>query len=249
MRVEQISRNQAREFVRAHHYGKVCPPHCLLFLGSSEPAGCVSIWGWGVRPVDTIRYVLRDGKPAEYLELNRLCCLDELPRNTESQLLSLCARWIERNRPDVLLLWSWADGMRGKPGFVYQAANWTHCRILRTAWYTDGTSIMHPRFFVTRYGSRGAAKGLGYSKVWGNQYGYYLLLGDKKRKRATAKRIVLPPLPYPKDTSAVVTGSVDWNLRTPTPLFERAPEGDRGRPGPVVGASPHCPLQKSGPGD
>ena len=214
-----ISLAEARQFIRQHHYASVLPPHSMLRLGS-VPKGCVSVWGYGVRPKDTIRILLRNGQPKEYLELARLCCSDELPRNTESQFISKCVKWIEKNRPEVVLLWSWADGMRGKPGFVYQASNWIHCRVLHTAWYTDGKSIMHPRFFVTRYGSRTAAKDLGYRKVAGQQYGYYILLGGKRKKRETAKRILLPRLPYPKSVKSVISGSVDWNLKNPLPLFE-----------------------------
>lgn len=220
--VHPISLTEARQFIRANHYASVLPPHSMLRLGS-VPTGCVSVWGYGVRPADTIRILMRDGKPSEYLELARLCCEQELPRNTESRFISKCVKWIEKNRPEILLLWSWADGMRGKPGFVYQASNWNHCRVLRTGWYTNGESIMHPRFFVTRYGSRTAAKGLGYKKISGFQYGYYLLLGDRRKKKATANRILLPNLPYPKDTTSVISGSVDWNLKNPLPLFEVRP--------------------------
>lgn len=80
--------------------------------------------------------------------------------------------------------------------------------------------IKHNHYASILYGSRSAAEKLGYHSVSGFQYGYYILLGSSKKRGETAKRILLPSMPYPKNTKSVISGSVDWNLRTPLPLFD-----------------------------
>jgi len=49
--------------------------------------------------------------------------LDSEPKNSETQMISQLVRWIKKNCPDVLFLYTLADGIMGKCGYVYQAAN------------------------------------------------------------------------------------------------------------------------------
>ena len=41
---------------------------------------------------------------------------EDMPRNSESQMLSQTIKWIKNNCPDIKVLFTWADGMVGKPG-------------------------------------------------------------------------------------------------------------------------------------
>ena len=49
--------------------------------------------------------------------------LDSEPKNSETQMISQVVRWIKENCPDVKFLYTLADGIMGKCGYVYQAAN------------------------------------------------------------------------------------------------------------------------------
>lgn len=61
---------------------------------------------------------------------------EEMPRNSESQMLSQLVKWLEKHLPELKVLFTWADGMVGKVGYVYQASNVIY------AGYSDGEMYM-----------------------------------------------------------------------------------------------------------
>ena len=61
---------------------------------------------------------------------------EEMPRDSESQMLSQLVKWIRKNIPELKILFTWADGMFGKVGYVYQASNFIH------AGYSEGEMYM-----------------------------------------------------------------------------------------------------------
>jgi hypothetical protein len=165
----------AKNFVYENHYAKITPSTTKAAYGlmvEGRLAG-VSIWGYGVRPKHTIRKWFPGVAVLEYLELNRLCLLDEMPRNSESRFLSIVTGRIRRDFPEVKVLLSWADGLRGKPGYVYQACSWLYGGFINSEFYTteDGR-VIHPRLLITRYGTRGKAiqKKLGLFHYFGRQF-------------------------------------------------------------------------------
>lgn len=161
----------------------------MLPLGCHDEKGLagVALWGWGVRPLHTIQKLFPSLTTADYWELNRLCLRDECPRNSESWFLGQCAEWIKTHQKERRVLISWADGVRGKPGYVYQASGWLFGGNITTEIYlTSEGEPVHPRLMITRYGTRNAAlcASLGLVKVWGSQFIYArLLCGHKERKR------------------------------------------------------------------
>jgi hypothetical protein len=80
--------------------------------------------GWGTRPLHTIQKIInKEMTSSDYFEIGKMCMLDSEPRNSESQMISQLVRWIKQNHPGVLFLYTLADGIMGKCGYVYQAAN------------------------------------------------------------------------------------------------------------------------------
>lgn len=219
-RVDVISRNTLAAFVAAHHYAVRIPPHCILPLGCFVGDRLVGVasWGWGVRPKHTIRLLFPSLTTADYYELNRLCMLDSEPRNGESRFLRLCRRYIQDHDPARVLLFSWADGMRGKPGFVYQADNWLYGGFIRTEFYVnESNEVVHPRQVITRCGHRDRAftRSAGLRRVRGRQFRYCrFLCGHAMRKRLLRESPVRWTRAYPK------FGDCVWT-------FEDAAEGSR----------------------
>jgi hypothetical protein len=179
----------AKRFVHEHHYAKITPTSTKAAYGlvvDGKLAG-VAIWGYGVRPRHTIEKWFPGVKISEYLELNRLCLLDEMPRNSESRFLSFVVERIRQDFPDVKVLLSWADGLRGKPGFVYQACSWLYGGFIKSEFYaTEKGEVVHPRLLITRYGTRGKEiqKKLGLCHYFGMQFMYAKFLcshGERKR--------------------------------------------------------------------
>jgi len=124
--IKEVTRFEATELVQANHYSPVMPrltKHWLGVFKSEEMVGVVTL-GWGVRPLHTIQKIINeDMNSSHYLEIGKMCMLDSEPKNSETQMISQLIKWIKKNRPEVLFLYTLADGIMGKCGYVYQAAN------------------------------------------------------------------------------------------------------------------------------
>jgi len=209
--VQPVPRSPMAAFVAAHHYAVRVPPHCLLSLGCFAGQDLVGVasWGYGVRPRHTIQRLFPSLTTSDYYELNRLCMLDSEPRNGESHFLRLCREYIRAREPGRVVLFSWADGMRGKPGFVYQADNWLYGGFIRTEFYvTPQNEVVHPRQVTTRCGRRDAAltRSLGLRRVRGRQFRYcHFLCNHAIRKRLLRESPIPWSRHYPKKDDCVWT--------------------------------------------
>ena len=202
MDLRLIPLKQARAFILENPYARTTPSTVKVCFGwfEGERLMGVGLWGYGVRPLHTIRKLFPSLSTENYLELNRLCLLDELPRNSESQFISACVSEIRRLFPDVKVLFSWADGLRGKPGYVYQAANWLYGGFIKSEFYAarDG-EVLHPRLLITRYGTRAVWKELGLRRIFGYQFRYcFFLCSHGERKRLISDSSVTWSRNYPK---------------------------------------------------
>ena len=236
-----LNMRAARRFVVEHHYAKDWGAIGKLALGLEWEGQLVgaAIWGYGTRPLHTIQRCFPSLTSKDYLELVRLCVLDQMPRNTETQFLKMQIAFIKANYPPVKVLLSWADGMRGKPGFVYQAASWLYGGFIWSEFYVtlDG-EVIHPRLLITRYGRRDKTFTLsrGLTKVHGFQFRYCKFLCSK----GEAKRLLrespfrwgqnypkLPDLVFEIDAGEGARESRELPMlkgsgrfRHPAPLFE-----------------------------
>ena len=135
--VKEISKEAALGMVQKYHYSNTLPKlnrHFIGFYLNDKLVGGVTL-GWGSRPVHT----------KDYYEIGRMCMLEEMPRNSESQMISKLIRWIKANEPDIKVLFTWADGIMGKPGYVYQACSFLYGGYATSDIYLkDGVKI-HPR--------------------------------------------------------------------------------------------------------
>ena len=70
----------------------------------------------------TDKYGNESGK---VLELNRLCCIDDTLKNTESYFISRSLAWLRKNTPYQVVV-SYADPEYGHSGVIYKASNFIH---------------------------------------------------------------------------------------------------------------------------
>lgn len=207
--VDTVPLKQAKQLCLAYHYSDIFPPHCMVSLGfyDGQGLGGVAIWGWGVRPKHTIQLLFPSLDTSDYWELCRLCCREDLPRNTESQLLAGCADWFRQNQPERQVLYTWADGIRGKPGYVYQGSNWLYGGYINTEIYlTENHEPVHPRLMITRFGSRSKEvwTGMGLRRVRGKQFRYCMFLcSHKQRKKLLRESPIHWTKQYPKHDDLV----------------------------------------------
>jgi hypothetical protein len=145
--VREVSKTTCIDFIQNHHYSPVMPSltkHYIGFFNENEMVGALTL-GWGTQPLQTIRKLFPDLTSEAYYEIGKMCVHDKMPRNTESQFLSLVKRWMVDNT-NKILLYTLADGIVGKVGYVYQASNFMYGGSFWTDVYIgpDGEKI-HPR--------------------------------------------------------------------------------------------------------
>jgi hypothetical protein len=64
-------------------------------------------------------------KESDMVELRRLVCIDDTPRNTESYFIGKTIRWLKKNT-DYKVIVSYADPHHGHSGTIYKASNFKH---------------------------------------------------------------------------------------------------------------------------
>jgi hypothetical protein len=148
MVVDEVESWRLLKLVEEFHYSMVMPVHTKHYLGCFDGGVLVGglTLGWGTQPKHTIRKVLPCLTTADYFEIGKMVMDDRLPRNSESKMLAGVIRWIKESLPHIQYLYTWADGIVGKPGYVYQAANFLYGGFIWTDIYIgpDGEKI-HPR--------------------------------------------------------------------------------------------------------
>jgi len=161
----------------------------------------VAQFGYGIRPKDTCKWV-KDTLSNEYLELNRLWLSDKLGMNSESKTISMCLKYVKQRKPELKWIISFADGMMGKVGTIYQATNFIYTGFRKDGgiWMTRDGERLHSVSLWHKHGtiSRGVLEGIYGTplyKVFGGQHRYFWFY-DKKY----IKNLIVPILPYPKQT-------------------------------------------------
>ena len=233
--IKEVSRSYATDFIQSLHYSKIMPKLTKHFLGcylENELVGVLTL-GWGTQPKATIAKLFDGLDTKNYYEIGKMCMKEEMPKNSESQMISAVVKWMKVNTPERQFLYTWADGIMGKPGYVYQAANFLYGGFIWTQIYiSDKGEKIHPRsarklceenvqfklerepdFFKDKKGERIywlTQDFLDYKnilKVHGKQFRYILPL-NKKARKLLKKSNVEWNLNYPKGNDLV------WNKST-----------------------------------
>ena len=184
--------------IKKYHYSNILPrlnKHFIGFYLGDKLVGTVTL-GWGTRPLHTIRKIFPSLETKDYYEIGRMCMTEEMPRNSESQMLSQLISYIKEHYPEIKVLFTWADGMVGKPGYVYQAANFWYLGYIWTDMYMKDGIKIHPRqtkqFFSNgeedkRLSVRPTLEQMNQLNIThfkGKQFKYVYFLCDKKTQRA-----------------------------------------------------------------
>ena len=205
LEVRPVHKQDSRFFYRQHHYA---PEKCgiekyaLGLFKDNQMRGTMML-GWGTRPLHTIRRLFPSLGTADYLEICKLCLDDEMPRNSESWFLARSIAWLKTAFPHLSILYTWADGLFGKPGYVYQAANFLYGGYITSeAYFNQEGERSHPRRLITEFGHRDRVftETLGLTKVWGPQFRYCYFLGSRKHTKELLRESTVPwTRDYPKE--------------------------------------------------
>lgn len=120
-----VSRKDIAQFIEKNHY-------------SGNINGCIADYCFAIYHNSTIVGAMFFGKMAmanqwkrfgeqisDVIELRRLCCIDDTPRNTESWFIGNALRWLKKNT-QIKTVVSYADAEYGHQGTIYKASNFDY---------------------------------------------------------------------------------------------------------------------------
>jgi len=120
--VEQCPRSQIVDFVETHHYSKnmngLQISYCFKLMDGDTMIGAMVYGKISMKGVES-KYT---DNPDGLLELKRLVCIDDTPKNTESYFIGWTLRWLKRNTTLDMII-SYADTTYGHEGVIYKATN------------------------------------------------------------------------------------------------------------------------------
>ena len=120
--VELCPRSEIVNFVETHHYSKnmngLHISYCFKLMDGDTVIGAMVYVSLGMVGVAE-KYT---SNPSKILELKRLVCIDDTPKNTESYFIGWTLRWLQR-QTDLEMISSYADKTFGHEGVVYKATN------------------------------------------------------------------------------------------------------------------------------
>lgn len=123
--VSPCSRKEIETFVESNHYSKsingVNTQYCFKMMYGGDLIGAAIFATFGMANV----WKKYSDDKKTILELRRLCCIDEAPKNSESYLIGKCLRWL-RNNTLIEHIISYADMDYNHEGVIYKATNFDY---------------------------------------------------------------------------------------------------------------------------
>ncbi len=222
MDLKVIHKKECEVFLQKWHYSPIMPRLTKIGLGYYDNMDLVGVmtFGWGTRPLHTIRKLFPELITQDYYEIGKMAMHDKMPRNSESQMISTAIKWLKKNT-DIKYLFTWADGIVGKVGYVYQASNFLYGGYSETDTYvTEDDERVHPRTIQgmmpkkegIKVGARPNLEQLAILKlrrVKGKQFRYIYPMA-KKYRRYLNESTVDWTIHYPKDIDLI------WKVKNPT---------------------------------
>ena len=129
--VEEIPRKSLVQFIEKHHYS-----HNVNGIQSYHHFGLYTEGNFGLpKMIGAMMYAIPSMpataakynpiNPNKCLELRRLVCIDDTPKNTESYFIGQTFRWLKQYT-DMEVVVSFADQHYGHSGTIYKASNFDY---------------------------------------------------------------------------------------------------------------------------
>ena len=141
-KIYRLQKFESIPFIEKYHYSPVMPrltKHYLGFFLDEELVGVMTL-GWGTQPLGTIRKLFPSESltTKDYFEIGKMCLIPELndTKSGGSQMVSKAIHWMKKHT-DCLFLYTLADGIMGKVGYVYQASNFYYGGYFLTSVYIE----------------------------------------------------------------------------------------------------------------
>ena len=217
--IKEIDSKLANRLICENHYSGTVPKGVKFHLGIfiDEILYGVAQFGYGIRPQETCKWV-NGTNSDEYLELNRLWISDKLGKNAESNSISKALKYVKEKKPELKWIISFADGMMGKVGIIYQATNFIYTGfrfdtggiwMTKTGERLHGVSLWH-KHKTQKRSDLEIIYGKPLFNVTGGQHRYFYFYN-----KDFIKDLIIDKLPYPKqcDIKKHLNIKVDYNDR------------------------------------
>lgn len=128
--VKVLPKKIADDFVKKNHYSHKVAATGLVNFGAFIGNNLIGVAQWG-RPINKYLHLhlVDSTKWNDFLELNRLVCIDDTPRNTESRFISICLKLLKKYAPQVKWVISYADACSCGDGTIYRASGFNLLQI------------------------------------------------------------------------------------------------------------------------
>lgn len=120
--VKPTTRKDIAAFIETNHYsGSIngcIADYCFALYDGDTMIGAM-FYGRMAMAGQYRRFAKEEG---DVVELRRLCCVDDTPKNTESFFIGNTLRWLKKNTAHRVVV-SYADAEYGHSGTIYKASN------------------------------------------------------------------------------------------------------------------------------
>lgn len=148
----------ADSIIKQHHYSGKPTKNRFLSMGvfkhgTRKLQGAIQL-GYGIRPKMKHTWGVNVNE-LNSVEFDRMWLTDELPKFSETIVLSCLQRFLKKVYPQIKYILSYADGSVGNKGIIYQAGNYKKCGELKADFYilSNGERV-HPITMWHRHKSR-----------------------------------------------------------------------------------------------
>ena len=121
-KIKLVDRNAIKDFIENNHYSKsingCIADYCFALYDNELMIGAMFYGRMAMRN----QWKRYGESESDVIELRRLCCIDETPKNTESYFIGKTLRWLKKNT-NIKNVVSYADAEHGHTGTIYKAAN------------------------------------------------------------------------------------------------------------------------------
>lgn len=190
--VAPIEKQLANDLVVRHHYLHRKPTNSHSF-GLFDGPGLVGAVTFGYPASRHLQKSVCPSNPSCVIELNRLWCHDDCPRNTESYFVARALRML----PPLLVV-SYADTAWGHVGTIYQALNFNYAGWTDMERKTPRYDYMAPDGLHTRDSFRGGEARWTHRVRRKPKAKYWLPTGDRRERRNLSALCAWPALDWHK---------------------------------------------------
>ncbi len=186
-----VDSKDVRGIIEKNHYSHKCTPNHFLSFDINNGLGGIQL-GFGIKPRQK-HTISKDITSDNYCEFDRMWVDDVLPKNSESQIISLLLKFLKINYPKIKYVITYADGSAGNTGIIYKATNAIMLKPIMCDFYVlpDGERV-HPvsmwhrhktrakEFLEKQYPGYKHIKGTKNNPIYQHRFLYIL---DKKLRR------------------------------------------------------------------